>query len=304
MENQLYALASALRSVVNPTNYYALQRLRFLGFKLGKAWQLYIHYYPIKIRERKKLALVRSQQEHLYSDSSETPLVSVVIPTYNRGQLLAERTLPSVIAQTYQHFEVLVVGDQCTDNTGELIARIGDDRIRFVNLPERGNYPQDMLHLWQVAGAHPLNYAFQNVQGRWIAQLDDDEVFTPDHIEVLLHHAKAHNCEIVSGLEHREKKPDQWYLRGYPQEPDYLNFRSKYIHARSATLARSYLFSVFNMDMNCWRHNVAVDRDWSWRLYQAGVRTGFVDKTVLIAPLRPDQIEQVTTGYLLVARRK
>ncbi|MDO8665381.1 MAG: glycosyltransferase, partial [Gemmatimonadales bacterium] len=63
------------------------------------------------------------------------------IATYNRGAVLCERTIPTVLAQTYPHFELLIVGDHCTDDTEERVKALKDPRIRFVNLPERGNYP-------------------------------------------------------------------------------------------------------------------------------------------------------------------
>lgn len=57
--------------------------------------------------------------------------------TYNRGKILTERTIPSVLKQTYQNFEIIIVGDNCTDNTEELLNDFNDDRIKFYNLLKR-----------------------------------------------------------------------------------------------------------------------------------------------------------------------
>ena len=94
-------------------------------------------------RERLLLQSAREQQEAFYRVPDHEPLVSVIIPTWNRGELLATRTLPSVLAQTHQNLEIIVVGDCCTDTTAEMIAAIGDPRVIFYNLPERGNYPSE-----------------------------------------------------------------------------------------------------------------------------------------------------------------
>ena len=70
------------------------------------------------------------------------PLVSVNVATYNRAKLLTERCIPSVLGQTYDNLELIVVGDGCTDETEELVAEIDDPRLTFVNLP-RDSYPED-----------------------------------------------------------------------------------------------------------------------------------------------------------------
>src|SRR3989339_1215394 len=54
------------------------------------------------------LHIARARYAHLYSDSAESPLVTIAIPTYNRGELLINRTLPSIFAQTYRNIEVLI----------------------------------------------------------------------------------------------------------------------------------------------------------------------------------------------------
>ena len=71
--------------------------------------------------------------EHAWRASE--PLVTVRIATYNNAELLCERTLASLRAQTYERWEAIVVGDALTDDTAERIAALGDPRIRFVNLP-------------------------------------------------------------------------------------------------------------------------------------------------------------------------
>src|SRR6266496_3474924 len=56
----------------------------------------------------------------------ERPLVSVRVATFNRAELLVGRALPSVLNQTYDELEVVVVGDHCTDQTAERIEALGD----------------------------------------------------------------------------------------------------------------------------------------------------------------------------------
>src|SRR5260221_6969622 len=58
------------------------------------------------------------------------PDVSIIIPTYNRAQYIVE-TIESIRNQTYQNWELLVMDDQSTDNTEELVKRINDERIQY-----------------------------------------------------------------------------------------------------------------------------------------------------------------------------
>jgi len=114
------------------------------------------------------------------------PLVSVCVATYNRGPLLIERCLASLLAQTHRNLEVVVVGDACTDDTAERVAALGDPRIRFENLATRGSYPQDPYRRWMVAGTIPTNRALELAEGRFITHLDDDDSVPADRIAKLL----------------------------------------------------------------------------------------------------------------------
>jgi len=67
--------------------------------------------------------------------TEKTPAVSVVIPTYNRAHLVG-RAIRSVLNQTYQDFEIIVVDDGSTDNTEEVVKSFNDPRIRYIRHEE------------------------------------------------------------------------------------------------------------------------------------------------------------------------
>jgi glycosyltransferase involved in cell wall biosynthesis len=125
------------------------------------------------------------------------PLVSICIATYNRAELLCERTLRSLVGQTYGNIEMIVVGDACSDDTERRVAAIGDDRIRFVNLPERGAYPEEPSRRWRVAGTKPFNVALTLADGEFITHLDDDDEHSPDRIEKLVRFSQEKRLEFV-----------------------------------------------------------------------------------------------------------
>ncbi len=197
------------------------------------------------------------------------PLVTIRIPTYNRGHLLAERALASAIRQTYERLEILVVGDACDDATAEAALSTGDPRVRFVNLRERGIYPAKPRDRWKVAGELPVNTAIALAQGTWIAPCDDDDSFTDDHVEVLLRTATSQDVEWIYSRARREVSPGVWRDVGGPP------FRSGRI-VHSTVLYRSYL-SFLRYSPSCWR--MGEPADWNlWRRMRAvGVRMGFAD---------------------------
>lgn len=95
-------------------------------------------------------------------------LVSVIIPTYNRADLIGA-TLDSVLAQTYPHIEVLVADDGSTDDTAAVVAGYGE-RVTFLPLP----------HVGLPAAAR--NAAIARARGAYLAFLDSDDLWLPDKL--------------------------------------------------------------------------------------------------------------------------
>lgn len=100
----------------------------------------------------------------------EVPVVSVVIPTFNRSHVLG-RCLRSVLAQTYGDFEVIVVDDGSEDDTAALVGAISDDRIVYIKHPH---------NLGQGAAR---NTGIQAARGRYIAFQDSDDEWLPNKLE-------------------------------------------------------------------------------------------------------------------------
>ena len=92
-------------------------------------------------------------------------LVSVVIPTYDRAELLP-RAVRSVLAQTYQNMEIIIVDDGSRDNTQEVVKSFSDPRVRYVR------------HDTNRGVSAARNTGIKNSRGEFIGLLDsDDEYF-------------------------------------------------------------------------------------------------------------------------------
>ena len=152
----------------------------------------------------------RSQPAYGHAFEEERPLVTVCVGTYNRGDLLITRCLRSLQNQTYTNIEIIVVGDCCTDQTADGIASLRDERIKFVNLPERGPYPTDPKLRWMVAGTMPVNHALTMAKGLFITHLDDDDEHSPHRIEVLLDFVRRHRADLVFHPFQWERSNGRW----------------------------------------------------------------------------------------------
>lgn len=139
----------------------------------------------------------RQSAEYLRAYEDDMPLVSVCVATYNRGQLLIDRCLRSICEQDYENLEIVVVGDCCTDETPDLVNRLNDSRIRFVNLAERGDYPDEPVRRWMVAGTAAVNHALRMSTGAFITHLDDDDEYTPGRIGKLVNFARYRKADLV-----------------------------------------------------------------------------------------------------------
>lgn len=100
------------------------------------------------------------------------PLVSIVLPTYNRGYLL-NRAIKSVLDQTFQDFELIVVDDGSNDNTCEIINKYieSHQNIKYV---KQQNMKQSLA----------LNTGIQLSSGKYITFINSDDYYKPDHLKV------------------------------------------------------------------------------------------------------------------------
>jgi glycosyltransferase involved in cell wall biosynthesis len=109
------------------------------------------------------------------SKMTKAPQVSVIIPTYNRATLLRE-AIKSILRQTYQDYEIVVVDDGSTDDTAAVMKQlirqqsVGAERIRYLFQENRGK-------------SAALNYGLRQVRGEWIAFLDSDDQWLPTKLE-------------------------------------------------------------------------------------------------------------------------
>lgn len=134
--------------------------------------------------------------------STDTPSVSIVIATYNRSNVLVH-AIESVRRSTLTDWELLVVGDACTDDTAEVVAGFNDPRIRFINLEH--NFGEQ---------SGPNNVGASLVRAPILAFLNHDDLYFPDHLARSLAHLETTGADLVfSGLAAAEPRSAEQLAR-------------------------------------------------------------------------------------------
>ena len=116
------------------------------------------------------------------------PRVSVIIATYNWSSVLPY-SIGSVLRQTMSDFEVLVVGDGCTDDSEAVVKGIGDPRVRWINLPKNTGHQSG-----------PNNEGIRQARGELIAYLGHDDLWLPQHLELLVAAIDRSGADMVHSL--------------------------------------------------------------------------------------------------------
>jgi hypothetical protein len=120
--------------------------------------------------------------------AAPAPLVTVIVATFNSRQTLA-CALESVRRQTWQDFEVWVIGDACTDDSEAVVAAIGDPRFQWTNLARNSG-----------SQSGPNNEGLRRARGRYVAYLGHDDLWFPWHLEVLVDLATREGAGFVHGI--------------------------------------------------------------------------------------------------------
>ena len=209
---------------------------------------------------------------------SAPPRLSVIIATYNRARLLAH-AVESVRRSTIDDWELIVVGDGCTDTSAEVMAAIDDPRVTFINLPANAGEQ-----------SAPNNEGLRRARGRYVAFLNHDDLYFPDHLETALAHLEREQAALVwspllvalptapgAGPDSRTFR-----LSGVPSGDDYdpriFVFASSWVFTRELAAAVGPWRSARDLF-------VSPSQDWLFRAWRSGARMRFQPRpTVLAVP--------------------
>ncbi len=200
---------------------------------------------------------------------AKLPLVSVVIPAYNQAQFLGS-AIQSVLEQSYQNFEIIVVNDASTDDTPQVVAQFKDPRLEYLVHPQNRGLPA------------ARNTGMRASKGEIIALLDSDDIFHPDklqaHVDFLAKRPEIgvsynarfnlnHSSESVRNLWRPPQTVDlNDFVQGFPFSPSDMVIR------------REWAFKV-NLFDESYRSG-GEDLDFPCRLALAGCRFAGINRAL------------------------
>jgi glycosyltransferase involved in cell wall biosynthesis len=116
------------------------------------------------------------------------PRVTVIIPTYNWSSVLPY-SIGSVLRQTYSDYELIVVGDGCTDDSEQIVGSFEDPRIQWINLPENSRHQSG-----------PNNEGLARARGEYIAYLGHDDLWLCHHLDAMVSRLDSENADLAYAL--------------------------------------------------------------------------------------------------------
>jgi glycosyltransferase involved in cell wall biosynthesis len=173
--------------------------------------------------------------------------ISVVIPLFNSEKYIL-RAVNSVLCQTFNEFELIIVNDGSTDKSLELVASLEDSRIVIINQQNQG-----------VSAAR--NRGIQEAKGEWIAFLDADDEWLPDFLKEVDKCVKETDCVAVSSNSYYETKA---YKPRFPVKMKYSNplnyfdaVRSGLFFHTSSTVVKKHILEK----IGCFPVGISVGED-------------------------------------------
>lgn len=163
-------------------------------------------------------------------------LVSVIMAAYNAERTI-EQAICSVLQQTYQNYELLVVNDCSSDGTAAIVEQIGkqDARVRLITNDQN------------CGVSYTRRHGLQEAKGAWIAILDSDDVWAPEKLEKQIKLQKEKNADLLftgSAFMNADGQPIDWYLHA-PAEVGYRQLLKQNVLSNSSALVRKELYEKY-----------------------------------------------------------
>lgn len=232
---------------------------------------------------RMELTKARNSQTYLDAYSQSEPLLTVVIPTHTAPPTLYERSLPSILQQSYERLEILLVVDGnfpgTFEETQKSIKKFNDERLKVflasptpITYPEFGNAQAESVaqFKWFSSGNGPYNYGASIATGLWLAPFSHDDEMLPDGYENALAACKRERWEFCyAPIERMSPDGDTSIIHSFPPQSHNFGVQGSVLNAALQFFCYDYRDAA-----------VGVPNDWGLArtMMHAGVRMGTLDK--------------------------
>lgn len=204
------------------------------------------------------------------------PLVSIISATYNSSHLL-KYAIQSVLDSDFQDWEMIVVGDCCTDDTEEVINGFSDSRISFYNLQKNSGQQ-----------ATPNNFGLEKAKGKYIAFLNQDDLFFPDHLSRSIEELENSEAEflIIPGIKILRSKREDFDAGKYAVQLNSVHPDGKFSTNIFSVASSWFLTKTAAEILGPWKMEkdlyVTPSQEWIFRGYLSGIRFHFPSRVGIL----------------------
>lgn len=194
-------------------------------------------------------------------------LISIIMAAYNAEKTI-EKAINSVLAQSYQNWELIVINDCSKDKTVSIVESIADPRVRLIHNPVNSG-----VSVTRHRGV-------EEAKGEWLAILDSDDAWEPEKLEKQVQRQIEKNADLLftaSSFMNADGEPIDWVLHA-PEQIDYRTLLKQNLVSNSSVLVRKALYQAHELqgdgmheDFACWL-----------RILKTGVKAYGVDEPLLI----------------------
>ena len=193
--------------------------------------------------------------------------ISIIMAAYN-AERTVQRAIESVLAQSYQNYELLVINDCSTDRTVEVVQTFLDERIRLIQ-NERN-----------MGVSYTRKHGLDEARGEWIAVLDSDDAWMPDKLEKQVQLQKTKNAELIfTGSSFMNSNGDalDWVLH-VPKTMHYRQLLKQNLISNSSVLVRKRLYAQYYTAGDQMHEDLAI-----WlKILKCGIMAYGIDEPLLI----------------------
>lgn len=199
---------------------------------------------------------------------SDKPKISVLMPVYNGDQFL-DKSIKSVLNQTFSNFEYIIINDGSIDDSLKIIESYGDSRIKIINYSKNRGI------------TFALNNGLNVAKGDYIARQDQDDISYPDRFMLQIEYLENNDVDLIDTNFIFIDENDNYlqdYEKRYFSPDETLSHLFFYEMVHASIMCKRSLFTKYNIQ---YRKRPTEDYDLFIRLAKAGMRAGRLDKKLI-----------------------
>lgn len=224
----------------------------------------------------------------------EKPLISVIIPTYNRARSVGN-AIKSVINQSYKNLDIIIVDDASSDNTKDIIDAVDEPRLRYIS------------HAKNAGGAAARNSGLDAALGEYVTFLDSDDTWLPNKLELQLASIQSHphSEKVVSYAQMMDQETGS-FIRPLRAKHDAESLADFLFVFKRGGVYTSTLMMPRTLALSArFRPELRKHQDWDLclRLEAQGAIFVFIEEILTLREMKPsrDRISMVADYHLSLA---